>query len=639
MSGKPRISYFYDNDIGNFSYSPGHPMKPHRVRMTHNLILNYDLYKDMQIQRPTLLLPDEMKAYHSEDYVDFLRTVTPENAAHYKTHLTRFNIGTDCPVFDGVFRYCQISAGGSVAGAVKLNQGDADIAINWSGGLHHAKKSEASGFCYVNDIVLGILELLKHHPRVMYIDVDVHHGDGVEEAFYLTDRVMTISFHKYGEFFPGTGSIKDIGAGFGKYYSVNFPLRDGMDDISFQFIFQPIVARAIDVYRPTAIVLQLGADSLTQDRLGCFNLTLKGHGECVEFVKSFNIPLLLLGGGGYTVRNVARCWTYETALALGKELPDELPYNDFFPYFAPTHRLHLLPAPVENLNSVEYLQQHATRILDTLSRIEGAPSVVMNNIPPDSYSVDLERLLDDLDTDTMTYRGSRNSKLWAGIEVEDELPMTRPSVSMQSSLQTITASTPIGAGFLSNDPLFTFLHQPSMVGVENRSPLLTHKIQQFTRRILSSANPGYMDPLEMKDKINQISEMERDSFQLAHEKMHSIPNTQRLLSDHHQDMEEEDQMMVDLEAPTSIRDFGKKESFNQTHAPGEDRERITQRMIDRQMNDPSEFDMGARNADVTSGSPTIQTPEIVADTPDATKVIAPSGELHLPDGKVMRTES
>lgn len=96
---------------------------------------------------------------------------------------------------------------------MKLNKQASEICINWGGGLHHAKKSEASGFCYVNDIVLGILELLKYHQRVLYIDIDVHHGDGVEEAFYTTDRVMTVSFHKYGEYFPGTGDLRDIGAG------------------------------------------------------------------------------------------------------------------------------------------------------------------------------------------------------------------------------------------------------------------------------------------------------------------------------------------------------------------------------------------------------------------------------------------
>ena len=94
------------------------------------------------------------------------------------------------------------------AGAAKLNHGETDICINWAGGLHHAKKCEASGFCYVNDIVLATLELLKYHQRVLYIDIDIHHGDGVEEAFYTTDRVMTVSFHKYGEYFPGTGDIR-----------------------------------------------------------------------------------------------------------------------------------------------------------------------------------------------------------------------------------------------------------------------------------------------------------------------------------------------------------------------------------------------------------------------------------------------
>lgn len=92
-------------------------------------------------------------------------------------------------------------------GAAYLNKQINDIAINWSGGLHHAKKHEASGFCYINDCVLGILELLKHYERVLYVDIDIHHGDGVEEAFYTTNRVMTASFHKFGEYFPGTGAM------------------------------------------------------------------------------------------------------------------------------------------------------------------------------------------------------------------------------------------------------------------------------------------------------------------------------------------------------------------------------------------------------------------------------------------------
>jgi histone deacetylase 1/2 len=171
------------------------------------------------------------------------------------------------------------------AGAAKLNDNSADIAINWAGGLHHAKKSEASGFCYVNDIVLAILELLKKHTRVLYIDIDIHHGDGVEEAFYCTDRVMTCSFHKYGEYFPGTGDIEDVGSAEGKHYAVNFPLRDGIDDASYEGIFRPILTHIMEWYQPGAVVLQCGADSLAGDRLGCFNMSLKGHAQCVEFMK------------------------------------------------------------------------------------------------------------------------------------------------------------------------------------------------------------------------------------------------------------------------------------------------------------------------------------------------------------------
>jgi histone deacetylase 1/2 len=156
----------------------------------------------------------EMTQFHTDDYIKFLQSVTPENMDALRDEQKKFNVGSDSPVFDGLFDFCGISAGGSMEGASRLNRGKCDIAINWAGGLHHAKKVEASGFCYVNgklfsslawssrltqllaDIVLAILELLRFHQRVLYIDIDVHHGDGVEEAFYTTDRVMTVSLHK-----------------------------------------------------------------------------------------------------------------------------------------------------------------------------------------------------------------------------------------------------------------------------------------------------------------------------------------------------------------------------------------------------------------------------------------------------------
>lgn len=383
-----KVAYYYDGDVGNYYYGQGHPMKPHRIRMTHNLLLNYGLYRKMEVYRPQPSSLEEMTKYHSDDYMLFLKNIKPDNIGDYSRQMQRFNVGDDCPVFDGLFEFCQISSGGSIAAATKINRQHVDMAINWMGGLHHAKKSEASGFCYTNDIVLAILELLKYHQRVLYVDIDIHHGDGVEEAFYTTDRVMTVSFHKYGEYFPGTGDLKDIGAEKGRYYAVNFPLRDGIDDDTYERIFQPVMEKIICAYQPSVIVLQCGADSLTGDRLGCFNLTLKGHGMCLEFLKKFNLPMLLLGGGGYTIRNVARCWTFETSVALNVDIANELPYNDYFEYYGPDFKLHIPPSNMTNHNTVEYLDKVKEKIFESLRQIPHAPGVQIGAAGPDAMNLD-----------------------------------------------------------------------------------------------------------------------------------------------------------------------------------------------------------------------------------------------------------
>ncbi len=145
------------------------------------------------------------------------------------------------------------------------------------------------------------------------------------------------------------------------------------------------------MYRPSTIVLQCGADSLTGDRLGCFNLTIKGHAECVKHVKSLGVSMLVLGGGGYTIRNVARCWTYETAVLLDTEIGDNIPYNDYFEYYAPDFKLHLTPSNVENANTREELERTKIQIFELLSRLPGAPSVQMQEIPPDFFIQEVDQ--------------------------------------------------------------------------------------------------------------------------------------------------------------------------------------------------------------------------------------------------------
>ena len=197
-------------------------MKPHRVRMAHALCLRYGLHNLLELYTPVPASPSAMAAFHDPAYLDFLTRVTPAGVkaasggaaaaaaasaapAHgvplpppsvTASEHTRYAVCDECPAFEGLATYSSIVAGGSIGGAVKLNHGLADVAINWAGGLHHAKKGEASGFCYVNDIVLAILELLKYHARVLYVDIDIHHGDGVEEAFLTSDRCARMNERK-----------------------------------------------------------------------------------------------------------------------------------------------------------------------------------------------------------------------------------------------------------------------------------------------------------------------------------------------------------------------------------------------------------------------------------------------------------
>ncbi|KAF2006358.1 hypothetical protein P154DRAFT_570423 [Amniculicola lignicola CBS 123094] len=445
-----KVAYFYDSDVGNYAYVAGHPMKPHRIRMAHSLIMNYGLYSKMEIYvrlpldappappaSPVLCESDtdwcqrakpaskyEMTQFHTDEYIDFLHKVTPDNMDNFAKEQSKYNVGDDCPVFDGLFEFCGISAGGTMEGAARLNRGKCDVAVNWAGGLHHAKKSEASGFCYVNDIVLGIIELLRYKQRVLYIDIDVHHGDGVEEAFYTTDRVMTVSFHKYGEYFPGTGELRDIGVGQGKNYSVNFPLRDGITDETYKGIFEPTIEAVMTYYCPEAIVLQCGGDSLSGDRLGCFNLSMEGHANCVRYVKSFGVPVIVLGGGGYTMRNVARTWAFETGTLVGESMSRQLPFNDYYEYFAPDYELDVRPSNMENANSHDYLTKIRQAVIENIRRT-GKPSVEAFQTIPDNpltrgMESDDEDEMDDLDADQNADKRMTKRQRDQQIEAEGE---------------------------------------------------------------------------------------------------------------------------------------------------------------------------------------------------------------------------
>ncbi|KZF22442.1 histone deacetylase phd1 [Xylona heveae TC161] len=388
------VSFHANSSVEKFHFGQSHPMKPWRLTLTKQLVMAYGMHTAMDLYLTRAATREEMAEFHTEDYLDFLKRVTPNNML-LEPRLAQYNIGDDCPIFDGLYDYASLYTGASLDAARKLCNEQSQVAINWSGGLHHAKKTEASGFCYTNDIVLAILQLLRYHPRVLYIDIDVHHGDGVEQAFWSTDRVMTLSFHKYDKdnFFPGTGPLSSTGPenplNPGAHHALNVPLHDGIEDEDYVWLFKQIVEPCVGAYQPSVIVLQCGADSLGCDRLGCFNLNIRAHGRCVDFVKRLNLPILVFGGGGYTPRNVARLWAYETSICIGcsEQLDEKLPaHTPALAHFAPDNTLF---PPLsehgrfENKNSRQYLWSLVEGIHKQLAYLESAPSVMMQHIPPD----------------------------------------------------------------------------------------------------------------------------------------------------------------------------------------------------------------------------------------------------------------
>lgn len=263
----------------------------------------------------------------------------------------QFGLSHDCPTFPGLSDHVALIAGASITAAELLATGQADIAIAWDGGRHHAKKDSASGFCYINDVVLAILQLRKPRKtpvtatdevvgsatkskvrrvdRVLYLDLDLHWGDGVEEAFHTSPNVLTLSIHHYATgFFPcyspssdpakhgPPGSLTgDAGAG-GK--SFNIPLGLGTNDASLERVMDGTVQPLVDAWNPEMVVVQCGVDGLAGDPMSVWNLSSAAYVNAVSRVLEWKKPTLLLGGGGYQSENAARCWSSITALCLGR---------------------------------------------------------------------------------------------------------------------------------------------------------------------------------------------------------------------------------------------------------------------------------------------------------------------------------
>jgi acetoin utilization protein AcuC len=249
------------------------------------------------------------------------------NEGHLERNGYSYGLGPgDNPIFPGLYNWSLLVTGATLQAVDFVTKGEGEIAFNIAGGLHHAMRSKASGFCYINDPVIGILKLLDQGKRVAYIDIDAHHGDGVQAAYYRTNKVLTISLHESGHtLFPGTGFEYEIGEGEGEGYGVNLPFPPYTDDKVYVWAFEEIVPPLIHAFRPDVVVTQLGVDSFYNDPLTNLQLSMFGFEKVVRRIKELAPRWLALGGGGYDVSNVARAWTLAWAVMNGIELNDELP--------------------------------------------------------------------------------------------------------------------------------------------------------------------------------------------------------------------------------------------------------------------------------------------------------------------------
>lgn len=320
------VAFIYSEKFDKYSYGEAHPLKMIRLKLTYELIKAYELLKSPNIfhVESELAKEEDILSFHTKEYIEALKGMDKDE---YPKNPSQFGLGYgDNPIVKGIYEGSLLSGGGSIQAARLIMDGKAKIAFNIAGGLHHAMPDRASGFCYINDPVLAIKELLKKYNKIAYIDIDAHHGDGVQYAFYDTDKVLTISLHEAGTFlFPGTGFSEEIGTGKGRGFSVNLPFYPGTDDETFVWGFNEIVPALIDGYNPDAIVAQLGVDTMSTDPLTHLELTTNGFCEMVKKIRDFNLPLAALGGGGYNVANVARCWTLALGTFAGIELSDTIP--------------------------------------------------------------------------------------------------------------------------------------------------------------------------------------------------------------------------------------------------------------------------------------------------------------------------
>ncbi|WP_243293277.1 acetoin utilization protein AcuC [Geothrix mesophila] len=317
----------YRPEYAGYDFGPEHPFTPARLAMLLDLIHTLG-HATSPIAAPAATR-DEILTVHDEAYVAMVEAL---DRGESRPEAEQFGLGTpDNPIFPGMDLAARWLVGGTLHGARLLMEGAETRVLQLGGGLHHAQKNRAAGFCMYNDLAVAIRAMVRHGWRVAYLDIDLHHGDGVQSLFYDSDQVLTISLHETGHYlYPGTGHIQELGAGTARGLSVNIPLEPFTESESYLEAFDAVVPRALEWFSPHVLVVQAGADAHFADPLGDLAMTTQAFQALYRRILDLAAErtqgrALFTLGGGYEAQVVARVWTILYLTLMDLPIPEKLP--------------------------------------------------------------------------------------------------------------------------------------------------------------------------------------------------------------------------------------------------------------------------------------------------------------------------
>jgi len=310
-------AFFYNDGLLRYQFGPEHPYQPIRFQLIRDTLRDMDVFNDRLVYvEPPAATDEDLREVHDPALIAYVKELSAIGSGY-------LDLG-DTPVCQGLYEGALAVVGATLHGAESIARGEYDHVMTPGGGLHHARRDKAAGFSVFNDLAIAARRLQRRYgyERIAIIDIDGHHGDGTQSIFN-GERVLTISFHRYGAgFYPGTGAVTDIGEGEGEGYAINVPLPRCTPDDVYVPTYERVVTEALDAYRPEIIIHQFGTDAHYSDQLVGMGLTTRAYEKVAEITHRLahehcDGRYLVTGGGGYSIDAARRIWSIAVCTVSG----------------------------------------------------------------------------------------------------------------------------------------------------------------------------------------------------------------------------------------------------------------------------------------------------------------------------------